>query len=83
MASVRLVHNRTWIKPPMARCFATDRSTLVTIRVLTFVNCLWGIFINDHCINHAPFSSLLIGCARRLCLLDVSIPDMAYFTFTY
>jgi hypothetical protein len=43
-ASVRLVHARTWFKPAIANCFATDRSKAVTPRVLTFVNCLWRLF---------------------------------------
>ena len=73
-ASVRLVHPRTWFKPPVAICFATDRSKAVTPRVLTFVNCLWRHFETDY--NHAVFSSLLFGCVGRLCLLDVAIPDM-------
>jgi hypothetical protein len=30
VASVRLVHPRTWFKPPVANCFATDRSKAVT-----------------------------------------------------
>jgi hypothetical protein len=36
-ASVRLVHPRTSFKPPMANCFATDRSKVVTPRVVIFV----------------------------------------------
>ena len=75
-ASVRLVHPRTWFKPPVAICFATDRSKAVTPRVLTFVNCLWRLFWNWLLYNHAVFSSLLFGCVGRLCLLDVAIPDM-------
>ena len=75
-ASLRLVHPRTWFKPPVANCFATDRSNAVTPRVLTFVNCLWRLFWNWLLYNHAVFSSLLFGCVGRLCLLDVAIPDM-------
>jgi hypothetical protein len=33
-ASVRLVQSRTWFKPSMANCFATDGSKVVTPRVL-------------------------------------------------
>jgi hypothetical protein len=41
---------RAWIynmsnKPPVANCFATDRSKAVTLRVLTFVNCLKLIIV--------------------------------------
>jgi hypothetical protein len=75
-ASVRLVQPRTWFKPPVAICFATDRSKAVTPRVLTFVNCLWRLFWNWLLYNHAVFSSLFFGCVGRLCLLDVAIPDM-------
>jgi hypothetical protein len=75
-ASVRLVHPRTWFKPPAANCFATDRSKAVTYRVLNFVNCLWCLFWNWSVYNHVLFPSLLFGCVGRLCLLDVAIPDM-------
>jgi hypothetical protein len=39
-ASLRLVHTRTWLKPPVTNCFATDRSKAVTPMVLCFVNWL-------------------------------------------
>ena len=85
-ASVRLVHPRIWFKPPVANCFASDRSKAVTPRVLTFVNCLWCLFWNWLLYNHAVFSSLLFGCVGRLCLLDVAIPDMhisLFYKFNY
>jgi hypothetical protein len=37
LASFRLVHPRTWFKPPVANCFATDRSKAVNPNVLDFV----------------------------------------------
>jgi hypothetical protein len=74
--SVRLVHPRTWFKPPVSNCFATDRSKAVTPRVLTFDNCLWRIFFNWLLYNHALFSSLLFGWVRRLCLLNLAISYM-------
>jgi hypothetical protein len=46
VASVRLVHPRTWFKPTVANCFATDRSKAVTPQVFSFVNCLWCLFWN-------------------------------------
>jgi hypothetical protein len=39
-ASVRLVHPRTWFRPRVAICFATDRSKPVTPGFLLFYNCL-------------------------------------------
>jgi hypothetical protein len=41
-----LVHPTSWITPPVANCFATDRSKAVTPMVLVFVNCLWCLIWN-------------------------------------
>ncbi len=60
-ASVRLVHPRTWFKPPVANCFATDRSKAVTSRVLFFVNCLWCPFEINILYAHALFPSLIFA----------------------
>jgi hypothetical protein len=46
VASVRLVHSRTWLKPQVANCFYTERPNAVTPRVLMFVNCLWCLSWN-------------------------------------
>jgi hypothetical protein len=75
-ASARLVHPRTWFKPPVEDCFAIDRSNAVTLWVLTFVNCLWHLFLIWVLLNYALFSSLRFGCVGRVFLLDVAIPDM-------
>ncbi len=68
--SVRLVHPRTWFKPPMANCFATDRSKAVTPKVLFFVNC--GV-------RHWNWYSY----KNMLCFLSVAIPDMHISLFSH
>ena len=52
-ASVRLVHPRTWFKPPVANCFATDRSKAVTPQVLIFIIVSGVCFEIGHFINLA------------------------------
>ncbi len=68
-ASVRLVHPRTWLKPPVANCFATDRSKAVTPRVLFFVNCLW-----------CPFEIIIIIYTCSLSLSSFSLRGEAVFS---
>ncbi len=68
-ASVRLVHPRTWFKPPVANCFATDRSKAVTPRVLFFVNCLW-----------CPFEIIIIIYTCSLSLSSFSLRGEAVFS---
>ncbi len=59
--------------PPVANCFATDRSKTVTPRFLIFVNCLWRLFENDYYMLSSLYFLAVWG---RLCLLNVAIPDM-------
>jgi hypothetical protein len=60
-ASVRLVHpriSRTWLKLPVANCFATDRYKAVTHWVLFLVICLWCLFWNSSFYYTYPFFPL-------------------------
>jgi hypothetical protein len=71
-------------KPPVANCFDTDYSKVVTPRVLFFVICdvyfeidlIKIYFKGGHFINHALLYPLFLGCVVRLCLLNVAIPDV-------
>jgi hypothetical protein len=74
------MHLRTWFKPLVANCFATDRSTVVTLYVFIFVVC--GVYFEiDYFINHALFFLSVFGCVERLCLLDAGISDMLISLF--
>jgi hypothetical protein len=69
------VHPATRFKPPVANCFAIDRSKAVTPKVIICVVC--GLFFEfDIPITHALFPTLLFDFVERLCFLSVAIPDM-------
>ncbi len=75
-ASVRLVRYRTLFKPPVANCFATDRSKAVT-QGFSFSLIVCGVLLKlIFLYTHALFPSLPFRCVERLCFLSVAIPDM-------
>ena len=80
-ASVRLVHPRTWFKPPVANCFATDRSKAVTPRVLFFVNCLWCPFEINILIYTCSLSLSSFSLRGEAVFSECGDSWYAYFTF--
>jgi hypothetical protein len=72
--NVKLMHPRTWFKPPGAK----------TVTPEVFVNCSSCRFDIDNFINLCYLSRLLYGCVGRMCYPNVVIPDMhisLYFIF--
>jgi hypothetical protein len=60
-ASVRLVHPRTWFKPPVAHCFISNRYRAVTPRVLIYVDCLLIIRADLKLWNYLNISKLSVS----------------------
>ncbi len=76
-ASVRFVRPRTWFKPPVENCFATDRSKAVTPMVIVFIVC--GVLFEIDIL--ALFSYILFCCVGAV-FSECGDFWYAYFTST-
>jgi hypothetical protein len=76
---VRLVHPRSWLKNPVANCFATDRSKAIHPMVLFIVNCLWCLIWYWFSYKLMLFFPLYFLAARGGCFPICGSSLCAYF----